>query len=641
MMRPPIAYLRPEVYRWLEMASGLPSPKGAALALLRLAEKEDVTLAEMARVVQTDPALVGRLIKVANSSQSGAHRPVAAAQDAMVVLGLRTVRYLALSFSLVSDHRHGRCAAFDYSHFWSHSLALGVASRAFAEHTHCAPAEEMFSVGLLARIGELALATIYPERYAEVLEKARRGEGAQRELEREAFALCHAELSAAMLADWGLPELFAAAVLFHERPAEADFAPESRAERVLGTLCLARATADVCTAAEGERRALLAPLWRAASKFSLAGEELSALCDRIVKEWQEWARLLSIESRQVPPFAEIDQESAADSDHGAPAEREEAEPAAPFRALLALSAADAERFTRWFNEAGFVVRRAQSADEALSLALEWQPELILIDVGQTGDDGYAVVGGLRRTRIGRSIYLIVAGEAIDEARAYESGADDAFITSAPARLVGARLRSARRLLQLQREVERDREEIRRFAAELALANQRLQKAALTDVLTGLPNRRYALQRFEQEWRVANRNDSPLSCLLIDVDHFKQINDGHGHEIGDRVLRDIALAMRRQTRARDVLCRYAGDEFLVISPDTPFVEAQVCAERLRRAVAALAWPLPSGTTLRCSVSIGVATRSKETPDIDSLIRLADQGAYRAKEHGRDRVGSIQK
>ena len=108
----------------------LPSPKGAALAVMRLTQKDDVTIAELVRAVQTDPALVGRLIKAANAPEVGAERPVSAVQDALILLGAPTVRYLALSFSLLNGHRSGLCANFNYGRFWSHSLACAEIGRA-------------------------------------------------------------------------------------------------------------------------------------------------------------------------------------------------------------------------------------------------------------------------------------------------------------------------------------------------------------------------------------------------------------------------------------------------------------------------------------------------------------------------------
>jgi diguanylate cyclase (GGDEF)-like protein len=192
---------------------------------------------------------------------------------------------------------------------------------------------------------------------------------------------------------------------------------------------------------------------------------------------------------------------------------------------------------------------------------------------------------------------------------------------------------------LQQEIDRDREEIRRFAAELAVTNQRLQEAALTDVLTDLPNRRYAIERFQQEWQAANRSKRPMACMMIDVDNFKAINDTHGHDVGDSVLKQTAQAIKSGLRAQDVICRTGGDEFLVICPETDLAAAMLCGERVRKAVAEVR--LSTGTLeSKCSISVGVAARGMDTPDIDALIKRADEGAYLAKQQGRNCVATVQ-
>jgi diguanylate cyclase (GGDEF)-like protein len=200
------------------------------------------------------------------------------------------------------------------------------------------------------------------------------------------------------------------------------------------------------------------------------------------------------------------------------------------------------------------------------------------------------------------------------------------------------LRAGQRVVTLQQEVERDREEIRRFAAELAVTNRRLQEAALTDVLTGLPNRRFAIERLQQEWQTGSRSKRPMACMVIDVDQFKSINDSYGHDVGDLVLQETAQSIKRGLRAQDVVCRTGGDEFLVICPETDTAAALVCAERVRKSVAEMR-VLTGDVELQGSVSIGVAARSAATADIDRLIKRADEGVYRAKELGRNCVSCV--
>lgn len=625
----------------LKAMGDLPSPKGAALAVVRLTRKEGVSIAELARTVQTDPALVGRLIKAANSSQTGAHRPIAAVQDALLLLGIPTVRYLALSFSLLTGHRNGRCEKFDYRRFWSHSLACAVAAQVLSMQVRTAPPEEAFCIGLLSRVGELALATVFPEEYARLL-----GEPAEAvplvEREHAAFAMNHAELTAAMLQDWGMPRMFVDPVFVHEVPESADFPRDSRQYLLAWMLALARLIADICLAAESERRGLMSHLFLLGSRLSLDSEELVALCDRVVGNWREWATLLNVEANEVPSFAELSRPPAAPelSQTGMPSA---AGSDGPLRVLVVDDDRSMQALLRTLlAHAGYQVFEAADGQEGFEKALEVRPHILITDWMMPQMDGVELTRALRQTKLGRTIYIIIltALEAEEKlVEAFDAGVDDFMSKPLKSRVLGARLRAGQRVVMLQEEIERDREEIRRFAAELAVTNRRLQEAALTDVLTGFPNRRYAIERFQQEWLAANRSKRPLSCMVIDVDSFKTINDTHGHDVGDAVLKQTALAIKSGLRAQDVVCRTGGDEFLVICPETDLEAARICAERVRKAVAGIKM-----TTGRLefggSVSIGVAVRDADMTDIDALIKRADESVYQAKQRGRNCVAAMQ-
>jgi two-component system, cell cycle response regulator len=159
----------------LRTSGRLPSPKGVALSVLRLARRDDATMEDIARVVQSDPAITGRLIRLANSALH-AGRPVGSVRDAIVRVGLRAVSQVTLGFSLVDQYREGPCEAFDYQQF----LVALAADGAGGPGTRCPHAagrvEELFACGLLANIGSLALATAYPLEYSEVLRRAEQGE---------------------------------------------------------------------------------------------------------------------------------------------------------------------------------------------------------------------------------------------------------------------------------------------------------------------------------------------------------------------------------------------------------------------------------------------------------------------------------
>ncbi len=175
----------------------------------------------------------------------------------------------------------------------------------------------------------------------------------------------------------------------------------------------------------------------------------------------------------------------------------------------------------------------------------------------------------------------------------------------------------------------------------ALATERLKLAGLTDALTGVHNRRYFEARCLEEVQAARRSKLPLVCLMLDVDHFKRINDTHGHPAGDAVLRYVARLIRAQLRGSDVVARYGGEEFVLLLPATPLNAALDTAERIRRVIAAQTMPVRASEALRITVSIGAALLNGEgDPDSGALaavlVQQADQALYAAKQGGRNRV-----
>ncbi|MEI8171797.1 MAG: bacteriohemerythrin [Rhodoferax sp.] len=172
---------------------------------------------------------------------------------------------------------------------------------------------------------------------------------------------------------------------------------------------------------------------------------------------------------------------------------------------------------------------------------------------------------------------------------------------------------------------------------LSEANQQLEDLANTDALTRLPNRRFALRRFAREWEAAVRLDAPLSCLMIDADGFKVINDTYGHDAGDAVLRALSAQLQHAVRTDDIVCRLGGDEFLIICANTPLKGALLLAETIRSEVAALRVPAGSGEW-RGSISLGVASRTAGMHGTEDLMKEADRGLYAAKRNGRNCVAT---
>jgi diguanylate cyclase (GGDEF)-like protein len=165
----------------------------------------------------------------------------------------------------------------------------------------------------------------------------------------------------------------------------------------------------------------------------------------------------------------------------------------------------------------------------------------------------------------------------------------------------------------------------------------LRAQASRDPLTGVHNRGFFDEVLRVQLAAARRGGAPVAVLLVDVDHFKRINDTHGHSEGDRALKIIAQALTRAARASDIVCRYGGEEFCLILPGTPAVSALLLAERIREEVpAACGREGVAGRGSRITVTIGLAASPADGVETDAIMRVADQRLYRGKDEGRDRV-----
>lgn len=236
----------------------------------------------------------------------------------------------------------------------------------------------------------------------------------------------------------------------------------------------------------------------------------------------------------------------------------------------------------------------------------------------------------------RQVRAIEAGQTAEAAYRVEEEVNQAVIEpllNALSGLFHEISERNRELLELNRTLEVKVAERTRSLSE---ANHLLEEIALTDVLTGLPNRRHAMASFAQAWARSSRAASPLACMMIDADGFKQINDRYGHDAGDEVLRQLSTQLRDAVRTDDVVCRLGGDEFLIICPGTALEGALQAAEMVRQRIAKLHVPMAGGGEWAGSISVGVAARTAAMQNHEDLIKAADEGVYIAKRSGRNRV-----
>ncbi len=604
----------------LKAADRLPSPSGTALAIMQLVQQNDASVQKLAQLVKSDPALSGRILRFANSAAFGARRPIADIQAAVMMMGMQTVRNFALSLSLIGNNSKGHCQEFDYEAYWSQSLAMSVSIAAITARELTVVPEESFTLGLLGDIGSLALATAWSEIYGKCLGAAK-GEQLLA-LERERFAIDHNALSLMLLADWGFPEIFLDALKLSFGMKVAGL---NRTAHFARQLVFARLIGNYCVADEAHRAVLLPGLTEEASLHALDESALSAFIDEIIELWQEWGALVEVKTdvRQPLLTTEVVLESVLPG--------------------LDLLLVDDDpmmlaRLSKQLAAEGNRVSVCRDGESALKHVIEHKPQLVITDWRMKPMDGLALCKALRKSAFGKNIYLIMLTSTEEEdalVEAFDAGIDDYVTKPVSLRVLLARLRAGQRIITLQHELEKESQDIQRYTAELAAANRRLKSMANTDVLTGLPNRRYALNRLEQEAAAAMRANQPLSVLMLDLDHFKSVNDTLGHDVGDQVLVHAAKLMRETARTSDIVCRLGGEEFLVIALNTDGSTALSLAERIRRSIEQ---NQPQGHVLRypVTVSIGVAGSMSAKPGWKELMKWADDALYLVKQGNRNGV-----
>ncbi len=630
----------------LQLTGNLPSPTGVGLKILQLTQSAEASIDDVANVLQTDPTLTGRLLKLANSGSHGARAVSTTAHAAAMRLGLESVRNISLGFSLLASNRTGRCRTFDYEGFWSHSLAVAAAAQTVAEMREDVVPTEAFTCGLLQGMGRLALASVHPAAYEGVLERAR-GETSARlaEIEHDNFGMNHREVAAAMLRDWHLPEAFCAAVTHVGSGAPVEELSNPSAMIMARTLQDARdfaraLTADIDSSPEFCAR-MQDALERLQTRLGLDDEAFAALWKRVLDSWASWGEVMSIRAKAVLGTSDIRQRANSRNELVVEADTvgRKHVPSTGLRVLMVGPdiARDAE-LRALLQSDGHSVVVAPSGRQGLQVALESAPHLLLADWDAPEIGALELVSTLRPSALGNRLHFLVVTQPNHSARlleAFEAGVDEYVMRPFDPRIVLARARAALRFVQLDERVEDLLAEREAQIGQLAILTRKLQVAVATDPLTGLFNRRFAVERLQRAFTLSRNGTMKLTVISLDIDHFKRVNDEHGHDIGDAVLRETAKLAASKLRKGDAMCRMGGEEFLAICPGADLAAGVEIAERLRKAVSENI--VESGTFARAvTVSLGVAQLVDDHVDTDALLKAADRRTYLAKAAGRDRV-----
>lgn len=274
----------------------------------------------------------------------------------------------------------------------------------------------------------------------------------------------------------------------------------------------------------------------------------------------------------------------------------------------------------------YSVVSTNNGEEALRLlSREDAPRLAILDWMMPGMEGTQVCSKLREQSNEKpyiyTLLLTARSEKADLLNGLESGADDYIAKPFDPPELHARLQIGRRILDLQ--------------DKLLAASDELRFRATHDTLTGVSNRAAILEILRREQSRQQREAGSFGVILVDIDHFKEVNDVHGHLWGDTVLQEAANIMQASVRPYDVVGRYGGEEFLIVVPHSDASSALIVAERIRKAIAAKTIPSPKGQ-IRVTASFGVAAPSDANRvEMQQLLQMADEALYRAKQNGRNR------
>jgi two-component system, cell cycle response regulator len=265
-------------------------------------------------------------------------------------------------------------------------------------------------------------------------------------------------------------------------------------------------------------------------------------------------------------------------------------------------------------------------NEALFHAAEGNYDVVIVSLSLQNFDALRLCGQLRSLDRTRNMPILVLAEPEEGPRlmrALELGVNDYLVRPIDKNEMMARVRTQ---IRKKRYSERLRDNV-----QLSI------EMAVTDALTGLHNRRYMETHLASLVEQAASRGKPLALLVLDIDYFKSVNDTYGHDAGDDVLREFAIRVRKSIRGIDLACRYGGEEFVVVMPETDMAIAATVAERVRRRIAGEPFAIGhQGQTLNVTISIGLAALASSADTAATILKRADQALYRAKRDGRNRV-----
>jgi diguanylate cyclase (GGDEF)-like protein len=495
-----------------EMLQGnvrLPSPPAIAIRLLEVVKKDQFDLADLAKIIQADPALTARVLKLANSSLYFLPKKVSSIKRALNVLGADTLKNIALSFVIFSGLKGQRGGRFDFDFFWKRSITAAVAAGQIASFVNYKDGD-IFIKALLQDIGIIILYLCRADDYLKVFDEKNISDLPVQVVEKQVFGFDHQELGSDVLKNWGLPENIYLPVRYHHT---IEKVPDRWRTQVAILFLSDRISSIYHGTLSGEKfretKTLLS------QRLGIKEADVEPLIDAVAHKSVEILSDFEIDPRSVRPFSQI----------------------------------------------------LQEANEQLS-SLNTSYEMLVIELKQA------------------------------------------------------------------------KEKAERLAGELRNANEALRKLAFRDSLTDLYNHRAFQDLLDQEVSRSQRYNRWLALIMVDIDHFKKINDAYGHPRGDLVLQAVGSILRGIGRASDIVARHGGEEFAMVLPETDLNGAIAMAERCRKAIEQTSVQADN-QIIRVTASFGVTSYAPEVGSFGkaAIIDAADKALYNSKTSGRNKVSLV--
>jgi diguanylate cyclase (GGDEF)-like protein/putative nucleotidyltransferase with HDIG domain len=649
----------------------LPTFPQVAAKILAATQDESRSVQDVARLIERDQAVATKMLRVANSAMFGSRRQIRTVPHAAAMLGMENVRKYTLAIAVF-----GAAAMGDESleearrREWIHALAVAVTSRALGERLETGDPSSLVVAGLVHDAGKAALEVVRPGRYAQVVSRAKERRLDLLSAERTVYGTDHCLVGAEMARLWALPEDLEQVMASHHDTSVVESAQSGE----IGTLHIVHLANFLCHTIGLGSHVDTPPIHADVAAWGALGIDVTNMVDLLGEVEAEVHGSLDdfdLGAVDLAEYCELADE-VGEPAHGMALDTD------PARQQLRRRIVDLSLVTDGVLSLG----DEATAEEILTATAEGPLGQLDFDrilvyrvaadrahleplashgvrrsdeppvISMVGDRDPLVAAALSgkpaKLRVGREFapgdselldWLEPSSLAVVPLRVDGATSAVILVDNTPSwRTMAAEDMDL--LVSIGKQLELALGRAAAYERLLRRTGQ-LQDMAWRDPLTGLHNRGYLEEALRREMATARDTGKPLSILMLDVDHFKSVNDTYGHKAGDEVLQAIARIARDRLRNLDLLCRYGGEEFTALLPGTPKVVGTVPAESVRRAVAdaSLAGVVPDAPDLRVTVSVGLATFPDDAQTAEDLIELADEALYKAKATGRNRVVAV--